>query len=772
MNDFREIVDASGGSLPDLIPFAPASELQTDINERPETEQEAEAAGPDELWEFWNKQISAALKHERRFRHEALEAENLYFGPEDDPGAGSAVDGIAGKEITDLHALVHANIEVMKPLLFSETPTPIVQRRFRGDGKADATALFAAEAGQRLAQYLLTTTPFDDTMELVRDDWLIAGRGVARVVYKAKFEQVPVLDPISGKPVVGEDGTPALVERKVNEEVLPEAKEWRRTLFAPAPSWKKLPWLAFEEPMMRHEIEARFGKEVADQITFNRKGMVDTQRGIGDEDRELRGTTEEDTSTGDPVPSPFDTATVWEIWNLATRRVIWWAPDYRPRTIIEAEDDLYGLEDFFPTPKPLLSTTRGGALVPRPDVRYYEAQAREADLASAKMASILQVLSISGAIPAALADTVKELLSGKNVIVPVSSWIKLMEKGGTSGIIQWLPVQEMIVALQALATLREGAKARMFESSGIADVMRSAGDPTNTATQANLEGRYAGMRLASRQRQIAVFARDLLRMMIEIAAEQFDTAFLADICALDLPLTEAERQDMIAKNQALLADFEAQAAIYQEAKAQIEAAAGAAGTDPAQVLQAALPQPPAEPELLDVPETSWELVHDRLRNDLKRKITISIETQSTILADEQADKEARIEFLTAFAKFVEMLLPLAATGQFPMKTAKELLLFGVRGFPKSRTLESLIAELPDELPQQGPPPEEPQIIVAKIRAEVDRELKAMDLADHEEERQHEFRLKGIELAADAAKLHGQPDPESPTPIPPQEKKES
>ncbi len=163
-----------------------------------------------------------------------------------------------------------------------------------------------------------------------------------------------------------------------------------------------------------------------------------------------------------------------------------------------------------------------------------------------------------------------------------------------------------------------------------------------------------------------------------------------------------------------------------------------------------LPPPPPEPKKERIPETSWELVHERLRSDYGRKITVTIETQSTILVDEQEDKEARVEFLGAFATFVQQLQPLTATGQFDMKTIKELLMFGVRGFPKSRTLESMIASLPDE--PQGERPEDTQITVAKIKAQVDKELAEMEQANNDKDRQHEMRMKGVELIEESQKM--------------------
>ena len=171
--------------------------------------------------------------------------------------------------------------------------------------------------------------------------------------------------------------------------------------------------------------------------------------------------------------------------------------------------------------------------------------------------------------------------------------------------------------------------------------------------------------------------------------------------------------------------------------------------------------PPVEPKYeKKVPETSWELVHARIKSDLKRKITISIETTSTVLTDEANDKEQRVEFISAFATFVQTLLPLVGTGQMPMATMKEMLLFGVRGFPKSRSLETLINDLPDELPTPEAK-EEVQVTVAKINNEVKMLMQEKDHAQ-------ETKMKGVELIKDAATKATQPDkspdlPPDPTP---------
>lgn len=691
----------------------------------PESPEEAEALGPDEDWQFWQRQIEAGMAAEKRWRHEATEAEDAYFGPDKDPDA----EGERGKnKVDDLTGLIHANIDVLKPLMFSETPVPVVRRRFRGDGRASETDLMAAEIGQRAAEYLLDTEPFQEMVEAARDDWLIAGRGFARVVYKADFDEVET---------VAEDGTVIVEEIKTSERVCPRHVDWRRFLTAPGHTWDTMPWIAFEVDMTRVKIEQRFGKDVAAEFSFPKGGLIDG----GNASQEDTGGFQSDTDTGPRLPNPFDTAPVWEIWNKETGRVIWWSECYKAGILDKTEDPLM-LECFYPGPKPLLATTKGRSLTPRPDVKYYMRRAKEVELATQKMREILDTISVSGVYPGGMKDQIEKLLDGKSKLIGVESWIALMEKGGVRGIIDWLPLEPMITALQALQALREQAKAAMFETSGVSDIMRAQGDPRETASAQNLKGRYAGMRLSERQRKTAEFARDLLRIMFEVAVEHFDLEFWADMTGLDLPMTRAEREQI-----AMHAQMNEQA--YAQAMQGYQAIKAMAA-------QGGLPDPgppPPEPPKIEVPETSFEEVLDRLRSDYGRKITLTIETDSTILADEEEDKSARVEFLSAFANLAQTLMPIAMQGQFDLKVIKELLMFGVRAFPKARTLEMMINDIPDDV--DVTPPEDPSVQVAKIKAEVDKMIAEMDMADKERDRQHESRMKGADFLKDAAQIAGQ-----------------
>lgn len=765
--NMRDIVPADQAGS-GVVPYEAALSQPGMPDLIPESETDAAAQGDMEAMKFWDRQIKAAMLFERRWRLEAQATERLYFGPDDDPGETAPEEALAKNKINDKVALIHANIEVLKPLLYSETPQPIVRRRFMGDGKPlDFADLMVAEAGQRLATYLLDTEDFDGAMERARDDWLVAGRGAVRVIYKAEFEDVQQVDPATG--------LASTITRKKDERVCPRSMEWRRVLFAATESWASLPWMAFETPMTRSAIRGRFGPEKADRFAFNGKGLADSDRGPSDTD-ENRDRLKPLDESGQPAVSPFDTAMVWEIWNKEEGTVVWYSPSYR-HGILDRSDDPLLLEQFFPVPKPLLATVKGDRLTPRPDITYYQDRAEEVRLASKKLRSILEVLSISGLFPGVMQEEIKKLLAGDNVMIPVESWLKLMDKGGTANIIQWLPIQHMVAAAQALVLLREQAKEAMYEASGISDIMRSQGDPQETATAQNLKGQYAGLRLKSRQSRMAHFARDTLRLMLEIAFEHFDTERLAAITGIELPMTEAERNALLAANQMATEAFQAAMAQHQQQMQAVEGAAqqvqqappeaqAAAGPVIQQAAQAIGP-PPEPPQLPEVPGTSWEVVHARLKSDFGRKISLTIETQSTILTDEAQDKDARVEFIQAFAGFVTALAPMIQSGLVDLKMVKELLLFGVRGFPKSRTIESMIAALPDEAPQQQD--QEPvQVTVANIKAEIDKLIEEMRMADAERDRQHETKLKAIDVIAESARMKNEADA-TPPPTPPEPK---
>lgn len=693
-----------------------------------ETHEEAESQGPSETWQFWSQQITAALNGENRFRDEGREAEKSYFG--DDEKAYTSQEYQKTEHKTNI---IHANIEVLKPLVYSDTPDPIVRRRFGGDGDDNPTERIAALVTQRLADYLIDTSRFDEAMELSRDDWLVPGRGTCRVMYHAEFEQQPAMDPQTGEPIVDDMGQPVTVEVKSKEKIKVRHWPWSRVMFSPANAWDEMRWIAFETPMTKKQVADRFddhsedGNKCSEYMQYPIDGLKGDRRdGQGSERTGWEADKDAETSNT-PSSSAHDQCIVFEIWDKDSERVIWWSPHYRDDILDEADNPL-GLEEFFNCPKPLLAVTKNGMLTPRPDTAFYRARAEEVDIATRKLASILNSISLSGAYPGKMVEEMKKLLDGKNKMIPIEEWVGFLDKGGTQGIIQWLPLDQFIKAAQALITMREQAKQAMYEISGISDIVRGQSDPNETLGAQQLKGNYANLRLRDKQSKMHKFARDTIRIMVEIGIEHFDTKTIADIVNLKLPETDAKLQSM---NEAV-----------QHAKMQHSAAS-----------QAALAQgqkPPPPPEIPFFEQTSWERVHAMLRNDMTRLFSLSIETNGTILEDAEEDKKQRVEFLQAFSRMAEGLFPMAQSGVVEMKVIKELMLFAVRGFPKSRTLEGMLSSLPDTINTE--PKEDASVTVAKIKSETDKMIAQMrlqgEIKEGDADRNHDMRMKGAQVVAD------------------------
>lgn len=707
-------ISPGGGGTQPYSPTAPTTAEEAGSAE------DAERLTAADKHAYWLAQVRAGFKHEDRWRREGREAERLVWGSETTP----FFEDEAAKKQTNI---IYSNIETLRPMIYSQPPEPIVRRRFMGDGTEDPVGRVAAEVAQRLAQTFIDTTRVDQTLETARDHWLIPGRASSRVFYRAHIETVTErhIDPATGVEVE------AAVPQKTHEEVICKAWPWPRMVLSPSASWEDVPWIAWETPMTRAEVAKAFGDEVAGRLDYPISGLTHRDDTTAMSDEKMWAPTDK-AQSDDKKPSAHDQTIIFEIWCKTDRTVRWLSPTYAEGLLDEQPDPL-GLEEFYDCPEPLFASRRSGTLDVRPDVAYYAARCAEIDDMQRKLRRIIKAISVAGAYPGEKKEELERMLDGEGRLVSVADWQTFAMEGGINNLIQWLPLEQFITAAAALQQMIENAKQMIFEISGISDLVRGQGDPSETATAQKIKGRYAGLRLQSRQRAMGEYARALLRLMVEVAVEHFDTETIADMCNYDLPLTEADRQ----ANAALI-----QARAEQEQMAAQHAQLAQQGAEVPPFQPAPLPEPQ-----WDADDPSWEAVHDMLRNDLTRKFMIQIETESTIISDEEGDRQARIEFIAGFAGFVETLMPLVTAGAIEARVVKEILLFGVRGFRNARTLEGLIASLPDESESQ--PAEDASVTVAKIKAEVDREIAQMDNQTRLEVERIKSELEARKAAAEA-----------------------
>ena len=118
-----------------------------------------------------------------------------------------------------------------------------------------------------------------------------------------------------------------------------------------------------------------------------------------------------------------------------------------------------------------------------------------------------------------------------------------------------------------------------------------------------------------------------------------------------------------------------------------------------------------------------------LKSEKARGYRIDIEDESTVVADEQQDKQARIEFLTALGGFLKEAVPAGQQSPALVPLLGKMLSFGARSFRAGRDLEQTLEDTVAKLESQAkkaetaPPPPNPELIKAQAVAQ-DMQVKA------------------------------------------------
>lgn len=577
--------------------------------------------------------------------------------------------------------ILWSNISTLQPALYSRTPVPEISRRWKDRNPA---ARAAAEILERSTAYAVDTMDFDGVMKAARDDFLFSGRGQAWVRYEPTLDE-PTRDrvaldmPCEGEPFRDAQGN--IVDPQIDENGQPflEGDEFRPVLaedlaldyvnwddfgHVVAPTWDRVPAVWRRSHLKKAELVAEFGAVGGKvPLKFRRKELED--------DREAK------------KQSIFKTGEVFEVWDKESRKVYWIAPDFKERPLRVVDDPL-GLESFFPCPKPIYGTMTTDSLVPVPDYTQYEAQADELDELTERIALLTEALRVAGVYNGAH-GSLERLLSAdaENIMIGVDGWAMFAEKGGVAGAVDWFPVEQVAKVLAGLIEARERIKQDLFEISGISDIIRGDVDPREKLGQSQIKRQSASNRLREPRDAVANFARDLVRIMAEIIAEQFDPETLLEISGWD------------ATANAQAADEAERAQLFQEAVA-------------------------------------------LLKDEKLRGFRIEIETDSTIFEDRQAEQQERTEFLAALTPFLERAIP-AMEAQPALKPLfSEIIRFGVRSFRVGRHIEDVLDEALDAMAQQKPqqqgpdPVEMEKIALERETMQADNQRAMVELANTKE----------------------------------------
>jgi hypothetical protein len=503
--------------------------------------------------------------------------------------------------------ILWSNTQVLQGALYSNTPKPDVRRRFLDK---DPISREVATVLERAASFTVDSYDFDGTADVAVNDHLVAGYGQVRIRYKPYFDKSPAI-PVTAE----EDGTfryngelvePEIIDGQamyapdeiVYQEITCEPVEWKKFRWDHlAKRWEDVNWCCIDHYMTRTELVENFG-DVGKKVSLTH-------------------------SEGSKKKSESDQthALVHEIFDKKKRQIVSVSEGYREGPI-ETVDDELDLSGFFPFPKPLFAYQSGG-LFPKPDYLFYQDQAEELNVVTARIEALVDALRVRGVYDASFKELENVLQSGDNHLTAVKDFAVRFDGKDLHSVIAFVPLEEIAKVIAGLYQQRDQIKLTIYEITGISDIIRGSTDPNETLGAQQMKGRFADMRLSRRRNRVNAFLRDIIRIKTEIISEHFEPVTLQLMTGIEVT-----------------------------------------------------------PEMLKI-----------MRSDALRAYKVDVETESTVAVDADAEQKNRLDALGALTTFLQSAVPAIQGGLLQPELAKELALFGIRGFKRSRQLEDVIERL-------------------------------------------------------------------------------
>lgn len=531
---------------------------------------------------------------------------------------------------TKRYNILWSNIQTMMPALYGKTPRADVQRRFKDQDPVGRTA---AQILERALQYEIDHYgDFDASIKNAVLDRLLCGRGTVWVRFETKEAEGPEMVPDESESMEVSDDL--MEAQDYQYECTPvDYVFWEDFRCSPARTWDEVTWAARRVYMTKDDGIKRFGEQ------FQNVPLTHEPIGLD----ELKNQNIEQMDMGD-----LKKAQVWEIWNKATKTVVWVAEGYG--SVLDEKEDPYKLDGFWPFPRPLFATQTTDTLVPVPDFAQYQDQAEELDKLTNRIAMLVEAVKVVGVYDASQSGVQRMLSEGvNNTLIPVGTWAALAEKGGIKGVVDFLPLDMVLNALNECYASREQAKQVIYEITGLSDIIRGASVASETATAQQIKSQYASLRLKSLQGNVAMFASEILRIKAQLMAGLYAPQNLIEM-------------------------------------------SGIMGTQDAQFAEQAIAL---------------------LKQEPSRSFRIEVASDSLVEMDEEAEKSSRMEFLQAAGSFMQQALPVSQQVPELMPLLSEMLMFGVRSFKGGRSMEAAfdtaMAQLTAPKEPQPPQPDPEQI---------------------------------------------------------------
>jgi len=593
-----------------------------------------------------------------------------------------------------------ANCEVLKPSIYARPPIPVVATKFK-DRRPVYQA--AAEMMERCCVVSFDLTRINDLMLLVRDDLSMNSRGVAWVRYESAEG--------------GDYDT---------ERVCIDFKDRRDFLHSISRNWREVTWVAGASYLTRGEARKRFKATSGDAYQQAEYRVDKEAKNVGGADNRER-------------------AKFWEIWDKGAKRVVW---------VAEAVDEILDedaahlkLKDYFPCPKPAYGTVQRRSLIPVPDVMQYKDQLDEINLLTGRIHALSDAIEAKGFYPAGggeLAEAVQAAVTTHTpgrMLIPISNWAAF---GGSKDVIIWLPIDMIAQTITALVALRKQVIEDIYQIMGLSDIMRGATDPNETLGAQQLKTQYGSTRIRDKQQELVRLARDLVEITSEIITQQFKPETMIEMSQTQLPTSQMQQQkaqQIRQKAQQLMQQAQQQQLAPPQQEG-VTTPSTKPPEDPMAQVNTQLAQLQSQYQKLQEEATLDQVLYF-LKDGKSKSFVLDIETDSTIMQDENAEKERRTEFTQVLGNLLPQLAQMMTGEPQTAEFCGEVLKFATAPFRAGRALEGQIDALVELMKVKGEqgPSEDPTTAQNRIALQIEQ----MKDATVKEKNKADAALKAQEL---------------------------
>jgi hypothetical protein len=593
-----------------------------------------------------------------------------------------------------------ANLEVLKPSVYSRPPVPVVTTRFNDRRPAHREA---CEVLERCSIVNFEREDIDSTMRLVRDDLVVNARGVAWCWYEidAKGQQRARVAHINRKDFLHD---------------------------ASARYWSEVGWVARCTWLTRKEARKRFGK-------YSGNAYSDAAFA---KQKDADGNAEQTA-----------TAEFWELWHKGEQRIVWVSPGCENVLDEASPEEMLQLDDFYPCPRPSFGTLKKDTLQPVPDFLYYKDQIEEVNELTARISSLSEALRLKGFYAGGaedLADAIEKAVKTSNnnaILIPVSNFAAIGGQGMKESIV-WLPLDVVATTIQACINIRKQLIDDIYQITGLSDVMRGATNPNETLGAQQLKSQYGSIRVRDKQFELVRIARDITRIQGEIIAENFTPETLLAMSQSDIPTVQQlqEKANGIHQQMIELQGKVRMASQDPQAMQMAQQNPEQAG----QLAQQAQQQMSAfQGQIQDLQNTvTIEAVAALLRDQRLRPFIMDIETDSTIQPDEDAAKQRVTEYTTAVGGFIAQSFPMVQAAPQLAPFVGEMLKFVSSPFRAGRALDGAIDDLVEQMQEYAKQPK-PDPNAARAQADAEAQQREMQFKQQEAEQKAAASAQELEF---------------------------